>query len=146
MSGRAKSILLVAFQSAAILCILLTGPLVAHPWPWLVMEGAGLLLGIASVVAVRPRYLTVFPEPRSGGRLVTAGPYRRLRHPMYAAGLLVTLALLLSRPTTDRLLAWVFLLVVLLIKMPHEERLLSARFPEYEDYRRKTRRLIPHLY
>src|SRR5262245_59961766 len=57
----------------------------------------GVVLGAWSARSLGPAF-TPLPEPASGGSLVESGPYRRVRHPVYAAGLLVFggLALVLS--------------------------------------------------
>jgi protein-S-isoprenylcysteine O-methyltransferase Ste14 len=89
--------------------------------------------------------LTPFPRPRSDGVLVEDGPYRLVRHPIYAAGLLFVLGygLLTSAPATGATLA---LGILWHFKARVEERHLSERFPAYAEYRRRVRRrLIPSL-
>jgi len=90
--------------------------------------------------------LTPFPEPRANARLVTRGPYRWVRHPMYTSVLLIALAWVLDQPTFVRALVWLVLLADLLTKLEYEETLLAHRFPEYVAYRKRTQRLIPRVY
>jgi len=77
---------------------------------------------------------------------VRRGPYRFIRHPMYAALLLVGAALTLDQPSPMRLAALAVLLAVILVKLHYEERLLGAAFPEYARYKQETSRLIPFVY
>lgn len=83
--------------------------------------------------------LTPYPKPREDAELVKRGPYRFVRHPIYAAGLLFFLGIGLasSVPATLGALA---LGALWWRKAAVEEAYLAAQFPEYEDYRRHVRR------
>jgi protein-S-isoprenylcysteine O-methyltransferase Ste14 len=78
--------------------------------------------------------------------LVTSGPYRLVRHPIYSGILVAALG-------TAVALGWVWLLAVALggIYFGYaaivEERLLAKRFPDtYPAYRRSTKMLVPFIY
>ena len=83
--------------------------------------------------------MTPYPRPRDTGELIEKGPYRFVRHPIYASGLLFFLGVGLSSsvPATLGALA---LGALWWRKAAVEEEHLSARFPEYDDYRRRVRR------
>jgi protein-S-isoprenylcysteine O-methyltransferase Ste14 len=100
-------------------------------------------LGVWALTANRPGNFSVFPTPRKGARLVTGGPYRHVRHPMYLAVLLAALGLALGWHTTVHAMSFAALALVLHVKAGLEERLLLARFPEYRDYRQRTPRILP---
>ena len=113
-------------------------------WPgWVRMAGVPVLLsGLACAIwagrTLGPA-LTPYPLPSEQGTLVERGPYGLVRHPIYAAGLLVFLGygLLASVPAT----AAVALLAVLWhFKAGVEERHLAERFPGYVDYKRRVPR------
>jgi protein-S-isoprenylcysteine O-methyltransferase Ste14 len=118
-------------------------------WP-LVVGGAVLALagGILAPVAARAlgRGLTPFPRPTQDARIVERGPYRVVRHPMYAAGGLFLAGIsLASSPVALVLTA--ALLVVWGLKARVEERFLLEALPGYGDYMTRTRyRLVPHVY
>jgi len=85
---------------------------------------------------------------RKGHRVVTDGVYRRIRHPMYAALLLHALGQALVVPNwlagPGYLAAFVLLVA---LRLGPEERLMLETFgPTYEQYRSRTRRLIPGLW
>jgi len=78
--------------------------------------------------------------------LVTSGPYRYVRHPMYSGGLLACIGSAIVCGG-----AWIFLLVILgslfLWRMGAEDKLLAQQFPnEYPDYKKRTKALIPFVW
>ncbi|EGJ12048.1 MULTISPECIES: isoprenylcysteine carboxylmethyltransferase family protein [Rubrivivax] len=117
----------------------------AAPWLALVLAAASLAVGLAAVTANRPGNFNVHPEPRAGGRLVEHGIYAWIRHPMYAALLLLALAAVAVAPGATTVAAAVALAVVLWIKSSLEERWMSAVHPGYDAYRARTRRFVPRL-
>ena len=123
----------------------MTGPFLASSKIFLGLELLGLSLGLWAVVAMNLRNLHVFPEVHHESTLVTHGPYQYVRHPMYTALLLVTLALVLDAFSLGRLLMWIVLLGNLWMKLRFEEHLLTLHFPDYQAYQSRTKRLIPFL-
>ena len=111
----------------------------------------GVLLAAGAVLLVTARVtmgrsFTVRPRPRAEGSLVTGGPFRIVRHPTYLGALLVLAGGSLFHSWTG--LALTGLLAVLWAgKARVEERYLSARFPEYAEYRERDRyRIVPFVY
>lgn len=130
----------------SILALLLTGPVIPRgPVSALLFAGGLLLVGWA-VYAIQPRRLKVGPKPGKRTRLVTTGPYRWIRHPMYAATLVITSAWMVEGCSWVRGASWLFLAAVLILKARHEERLLGDAFPRYADYAKRTRRFVPFLF
>ena len=109
------------------------------------LVGAGAALILAARTAMGSSF-TVRPEPRTGGRLVTRGPFRLVRHPVYLGALLCFAGGSLLRSWTGLGLTAV-LAVLWGAKARVEERYLNERFAEYGAYRRRVRyRLVPFLY
>lgn len=109
------------------------------------LAGAALLLGLWSLTANRPGNFNIRPAPRAGGDLVRHGPYRWIRHPMYTSLLLAGAAAGRLAADNGTWLAYAGLVAVLLVKSGVEEHGLVARYPDYQDYRKGTRRFIPWL-
>ena len=117
------------------------------------VSAAAIALVIASLALAgwtfahnRPGNFNIRPTPRPGGKLITTGPYRLIRHPMYSAVLLGAAALALTAAPLPGWLAWAALLLVLLRKATVEERWMAERHPDYVAYRAQTRRLVPGLF
>lgn len=123
-------------------------PLPGTPWP-LALRLAGTLPMLASLglggwgIATLRRARTPIEPGRVPACLVTAGPFRFSRNPLYLAQLLFLTGLgLLAFPW---LLPFAALQSVLLDRLviPREERLLAACFGEaYGSYRKRVRRLL----
>lgn len=141
-----SSMLLVIGQMGTILYLLLTGPILPRGVRSGVLFGGGIVLVLWAVATMGPGRVKVAPEPGEHAKLVTTGPYRWVRHPMYAATLLITAAWLVEGCSWVRGLGWLALVGTLVLKLRHEECLLRETFPEYGAYARRTRRLVPFVY
>jgi protein-S-isoprenylcysteine O-methyltransferase Ste14 len=100
----------------------------------------GLAFSIVSALALGTCF-GVLPDVRG---LVTRGPYRIVRHPLYLGELISALGLVIgaSRPA-PALVAWLLCIGVQVVRTRYEEDGLRAEFPEYEEYAAHTSRLIP---
>ena len=83
---------------------------------------------------------------REGHELVTSGPYRFIRHPIYTGILLAMLASAgLAGPIW--LAAFIFFGGFFVYSAKTEERLMAEQFPtEYPEYKRRSKRLIPFVW
>ena len=84
-------------------------------------------------------------HPTSGG-LVTTGPYGFIRHPIYAAICLFVWAGVFGNWSLQSFLLAFVVTAGAIVRMLCEERLLVERYPEYEQYRQNTRRMIPYFF
>ena len=104
----------------------------------------GVFLLMAAIVALR-HAIQVEPEPKPRAELVQSGVYRRFRHPIYTAMLLLVVGLFLRNGTVPVAVAGGVVIAFLAFKVRVEERFLAARYPDYEAYRRRTWGLLPGL-
>ena len=126
-----------------------------HPLAWpglndMPAHALGLLFGLAgmaltasAILALSRHATTVRPDRRSDV-LVTSGPYRYFRNPIYLGEVLMLLGLAeVTQNVWYVAAAALFGVLVTVLQIVPEERHLAARFGEaYETYRQRTRRWI----
>jgi protein-S-isoprenylcysteine O-methyltransferase Ste14 len=141
--------LLVAAQFALLALWLLAGPRLASHAVGLLVQAGGLAVAgwafLVMIVAQR-RLFRIAPDPTGHTQLVTWGPYRWVRHPMYLAILMVVGPAWLAFPPDWRAIGFAALVAVLVTKLRHEEHLLAGHFDGYAAYRTKSSRLLPGVY
>ena len=101
----------------------------------------GVLLGVVAVLQINKR-LSPFPTPVSNSKLITNGAFSIARHPIYTAILLVTFGYALYQESLYKLFIFLLLLLLFNFKSKYEEQLLEKMFPEYKNYKKKSRRFL----
>ncbi len=76
-------------------------------------------------------------------RLVTEGPYRVVRHPLYVCEGIATVGVMLQVISPLAVLIVIGAWMVQYRRMINEEKILSAAFPEYRAYAARTPLVIP---
>ena len=104
-----------------------------------------LVLFLWARVTFGRRSYHVVANPTEGG-LVTGGPYRYIRHPIYAAFCLFTSAGVAAHWSWSAGLCGGFILGSAVLRIFCEECLVAARYPEYAQYSLTTWRMIPYVY
>ncbi len=79
-------------------------------------------------------------------QIVTRGPYSCIRHPLYLANILQGVGFTLTSGSLWVLVLAAYGIFKIFRSIASEESYLGKTFPEYENYRAKTSRLIPYIY
>ena len=82
----------------------------------------------------------------AGDGLVTTGPYRFIRHPIYSSVCLFVWASVLGSPSVQTVLLASTVTVGAVVRVICEEHLLVDRYPDYAVYSLRTKRMIPYLF
>ena len=82
----------------------------------------------------------------AGSSIIRRGPYRVIRHPMYSAVLLFMWAGIVSHVSVLTLAVGIAVTALTIARVIAEERLLSAKYPEYLEYTRSTKAIVPYLF
>ena len=146
----------------ALMAVALFGPVVAHAvaphgmaWATFQVPEALRWLGFALAVLVIPavhwvlstlgRNVTETVLTKDQHQLVSGGPYRWIRHPLYTSGLALFLGLgLMAGSWLVLLTTSIAFILIRVIVIPREEQALLAKFGErYQAYRTSTGRLLP---
>lgn len=131
---------LVGLQLLALVGLVWPQPTAGSRCGWLLI-GAAVVVGGWAAWLHRHHGLTPLAEPRAS--LITHGPYRLVRHPMYTSLLLFALGMVSWRWQWFTAASGLMLFVVLLAKMRLEEQLLLRRFAAYRYYRQRVGGLWP---
>ena len=125
---------LVTVQLACLFYILISGPIVSNSTAGLLIECAGIFLALLAIYVMKIKNFNLTPIVKQDSELITSGPYRIIRHPMYIAQLLVVLPLVIDYFSWYRFSALVLLAIILLVKIDYEEKLLLGHFTEYLEH------------
>jgi protein-S-isoprenylcysteine O-methyltransferase Ste14 len=124
----------------------------SHLPPGLRLAGTGLLLWSFFLLFVTFRentYLSpaVRVQTDRGHAVVSTGPYRHVRHPMYAALIPLLTGTTLLLGSWYGLLPGLLLVVAVARRAVLEERVLRAQLPGYEQYSATVKyRLVPYVW
>jgi protein-S-isoprenylcysteine O-methyltransferase Ste14 len=90
--------------------------------------------------------LSPLVTPHPHGRLVTAGPYRLVRHPMYLGQLLIAFGAPATLGCRFAFALSFAAAIVVVIRMRMEEEALARTYADYDGYRARSKRLLPYVF
>ena len=157
-----ESILLVTIRSAWVISVIASILLYiifpdAIEWGEFKIKNSirlfGLISGIGSdvlilwILASLGKNISAALKVRTSQELITHGPYRYVRHPLYSAGILLFLSLaLISSNWFIGLIGISFQLFIILVRTPQEEEMLIEHFgDEYLNYIKRTGAHFPKI-
>ena len=135
---------------------LLVLPAIGHRLRWSELSPGAALAGDVLVLLGWLGIFFVFKENSfssatielaSDQRVISTGPYAWMRHPMYAAALVMLLGIPIALGSSWGVLIVVAMLPVLIWRLLDEERFLVRNLPGYAEYQRRVRyRLLPLIW
>jgi protein-S-isoprenylcysteine O-methyltransferase Ste14 len=124
--------------------------------PWLltgleiggmVLYLTGYLLMALALVRLGGNYQVGGNPPRAVDEMVIVGPYRFVRHPMYAAALCISLGLACLIQSLAFLAVFcIYVMLIILLVPAEEEGLRRAYGKQYIAYQQKVKRIVPLFY
>jgi protein-S-isoprenylcysteine O-methyltransferase Ste14 len=80
-------------------------------------------------------------------RVITTGPYKYVRHPMYSGGIIFIVCTPLALGSLFGLIPAAFMIIVFIFRTYLEDRTLRNELPGYKKYAKKTKyRLLPGVW
>jgi len=127
-------------------------------WVWTRLPLGEPIKWLGIVVAIPPLFYLVWVhrhldtqwsialELQDDHKLITSGPYTRVRHPMYLGIFVYTMGLILIALDLLVSVFFAFSIWVNYRRIPSEEEMMIEQFgDEYHDYMKRTGRLFPRL-
>jgi protein-S-isoprenylcysteine O-methyltransferase Ste14 len=144
MLSKPLSVIATAAMAFAVLLLIYTDGFFS-PLPIVIaLQIAAALLMIWARLTLGWRSFHFSANPTEGG-LITSGPYRYIRNPIYAAVLLAVWAGVLVHLSVAHVLFGLLATLGAAIRIVSEESFLRVQYPAYDEYARKTRRVIPFI-
>ena len=125
--------------------LLKTGVLFSAQPVTIVLQVFAVALLIWARITFGRRSFHAAANPTAGG-LVTSGPYHYIRHPIYTAACLFGWAAIITHLSLLSVVFGVLMLVGSLVRMFAEEHLVRQTYPEYDEYSRVTKRMLPGIF
>ncbi|MCX6082328.1 MAG: isoprenylcysteine carboxylmethyltransferase family protein [Chloroflexi bacterium] len=128
----------------AILYFLISGNLFSSS-PFVI---AGQLLAVALSFWARRSFQAGqfrFNAEPAEGTLLLAGPYQVIRHPMYTSAMLLVWSSILGHLSIINIVIGLIVAAIIAVRIVTEEQFLQAHYPDYAEYSRKTKRIIPYI-
>ena len=109
------------------------------------VQGMAVIIMVWARTTFGRRSFHAGAEPTQGG-LITSGPYKYIRHPIYASILYFMWAAIYSHPADLTILLGIIGTLGLSLRIYAEEKLVVVQYPQYEEYAARTKRIIPYLF
>lgn len=113
---------------------------------WLILCALGATLGVVTLCYNKIGNFSVYPELKPHAMLITSGPYRYIRHPMYTSLIIMMLGIALYNYHWLNTVGVVMVIFAVINKANIEEKFLLMRFTDYAQYQQKSDRFLPLIY
>lgn len=141
---KGKILVTVQFSCLALLAVFTNW--LTLPWWSFILIGLSCFLAFWAMAVMKIGNFNVVPTPVEKGVMISRGPYKVIRHPMYTSIFIFAIALLVGQFDYIKLGISLVLVAGLVAKMFYEEDLLRNHYPGYEEYMTRTKRIIPFVW
>jgi len=128
----------------AILYLLISGNLISTS-PFVI---AGQLIAIGLSIWARRSFkdgqFSIHAQPVDRP-LLLSGPYKFIRHPMYSSALLLIWSGIFGHISMINVIIGLIVTSIIVVRIVVEEQLLRTTYPDYDDYSKRTKRIIPFV-
>jgi protein-S-isoprenylcysteine O-methyltransferase Ste14 len=139
------SILGLVVMIAALVGLYEIGVLLSAQPIAIVLQVMAVALMVWARVTFGRRSFHAAANPTTGG-LITTGPYRYIRHPIYTAACLFGWGAIVVHWSLVSVALGVLLFLGCLARLVCEEQLVKQSYPEYLEYSKVTKRMIPYVF
>lgn len=109
--------------------------------PSVLIQIFAVFLMVWARITFGTRSFHLVANPTEGG-LVTTGPYRFIRHPIYTSVCLFVVASFFNSFSLNTIILVLLVFVGSIIRIFCEEHFLLKKYSEYRDYSKNTKRMI----
>jgi len=142
---RTVSLAALLLMAIALVVLLVRGAFSSSQPIVILAEVAAVALMVWARLTFGHRSLRAAANPTTGG-IITSGPYRYIRHPIYTAACLFGWTGILEHWSVLNVLLGIMLLAGAIARMLCEERLIMELYPEYRAYAKATKRMLPYVF
>jgi len=103
-------------------------------------------LGLLTLCYNKIGNFSVYPEIKPHATLITSGPYRYIRHPMYTSLMIMMLGIAFYNHHWLNLVGLVLIFIAVVFKAIKEEQLLLTTFADYAKYQKQTYKFLPYIH
>jgi protein-S-isoprenylcysteine O-methyltransferase Ste14 len=129
---------------AAVIVLIATGSFIPSSPLVVACQLGAVALAVWARRSFAPGQFRASPAP-AGESVIRRGPYRYVRHPMYAAALLLVWATVIGHWTPLGVALGLVVLLVAAVRIADEERRLRGRYADYAEYAQRTKALVPFV-
>lgn len=141
-----KSIILTIGQYSTLIYLLVFSKWISPNIYLSIIQFIGFFIAAWAILEMNKSKINIAPTPRKNSILITSGPYKFIRHPMYLSLLLSLTPIMISYYNKINIVIFAIFVINLFLKMFFEEGLLKIFFSDYKEYMKKSWRLVPFIF
>jgi len=142
-----KSTILTVVQYVTLTTIMYRSTWISTNIPLMIIQIIGFIVAAWAILEMNKGKINIAPTPRKNATLITSGPYKLIRHPMYLSLILTLTPAMISYYNQTTIIIFAVFSVNLILKMLFEEGLLKSFFGnDYKEYTKHSWRLFPFIF